>query len=499
VLEIDGRSLTLADVERVARTGVRVELAESARQRVAASRAVVDDILSSAGVVYGVNTGFGKLAEVRVPPDQLSRLQLNLLRSHACGVGEPLSEPVVRAMLLLRANVLATGHAGCRPLVVDRVLELLNAGVHPVVPCRGSVGASGDLAPLAHLALALVGEGEAVLGGELMPAEVALSRAGIEPLELAAKEGLALINGTQASVAIATLAVAVAGRLLDAADVVCSLSLDALAGTDAAFDPAVHAARPHPGQRSSAARMASLLEGSEVRDSHRECGRVQDAYSLRCSPQVHGAARDALGHVQQVLAIELNSATDNPMVLDDGRVVSAGNFHGAPIAVVLDYLAAALTDLASISERRLARLVDSSLSGLPAFLSPDPGLNSGFMMVQVAAAALVSECKTLSHPASVDSIPTSAGQEDHVSMSTWASRKLAAVVELVREVLGMEYLAAAQGVEFHRPLTTSEVLERAVTTLRRHVPRLERDRYLAPDVRRAADLVESLSSLPGDP
>ena len=498
VLEIDGRSLTLPDVEAVARAGVRVELAASARERVQASREVVDRIVSSGAAVYGVNTGFGRLAEVRVSADRLSRLQLNLLRSHACGVGEPFPAPVVRAMLLLRANVLATGHAGCRPVVIERVLDLLNAGVHPVVPSRGSVGASGDLVPLAHLALALIGEGEATIGDEVLPAAEALRRAGVIPLELAAKEGLALINGTQASVAVAALAVAHAGRLLDAADVICALSLDALAGTDAAFDPAVHAARPHPGQRRSAARMARLLEGSEVRESHRECGRVQDAYSLRCSPQVHGAARDALDHAWGVLEIELNSATDNPMVFEDGRVVSGGNFHGAPIAVVLDYLAAALTDLASISERRQARLVDSALSGLPGFLAPDPGLNSGFMMVQVAAAALVSECKTLSHPASVDSIPTSAGQEDHVSMSTWASRKLATVVDLVRHVLGMEYLAATQGIEFHRPLRTSAVLERAIIALRRHVPRLEQDRYLAPDVRRAAELVEGLSELLGE-
>ena len=499
VLVIDGRSLRLADIEAVARAGTRVELAESARQRVAASRAVVDGILSSGAVVYGVNTGFGKLAEIRVPAEQLRRLQLNLLRSHACGVGEPFRERVVRAMLLLRANVLATGHAGCRPVVIERLLELLNAGVHPVVPTRGSVGASGDLAPLAHLALPLLGEGEAVVGGEVLPGGEALRRAGIEPLELEAKEGLALINGTQASVAVAALAVAEAGRLLDAADVVCSLSLDALAGTDAAFNEAVHAARPHPGQRSSARRMAKLLEGSQIRDSHRECGRVQDAYSLRCSPQVHGASRAALEHARGVLAIEVNSATDNPMVLDDGRVVSAGNFHGAPVAAVCDYLAIALADLASISERRLARLVDSSQSGLPAFLTPEPGLNSGLMMVQVAAAALVSECKTLAHPASVDSIPTSAGQEDHVSMSTWASRKLAAIVEALRLVLGMEYLAAAQAVEFQRPLRTSEVLERAILALRRHVPRLDEDRVLAPDIERAASLVEDLAELLGEP
>jgi len=494
-LSIDGRSLGLDEVETVARNDVRVELADDARVRVAASRKVVDDILGSGQVVYGVNTGFGKLAEVRIESDQLDRLQLNLLRSHACGVGEPFDEPVVRAMLLLRANVLATGHAGCRPLLVDRVLDLLNAGIHPVVPCRGSVGASGDLAPLAHLALPVVGEGEAVYQGDRMSGGDALRRAGFEPIVLAAKEGLALINGTQTSAAVAGLALARIRRLIDAADVVCSLTLEALAGTDAAFDPAVHQARPHPGQGASAAHLATLLEGSEIRDSHRDCGRVQDAYSLRCSPQVHGALRDAFDHVRRVLEIEFNSATDNPMVFDDGRVVSGGNFHGAPISVTLDYLAAAVTDVASISERRQARLVDASLSGLPAFLSPNPGLNSGFMMVQVAAAALVSECKTLAHPASVDSIPTSAGQEDHVSMSTWSARKLEAIVDLFEQVLGMEYLAAVQGVEFQRPLKTSPKLELAVARLREEVPRLEEDRFLALDIRDATDLVATLSEL----
>ena len=494
-VRIDGRSLDLNDVEAVASGGARVDLAEEARQRIAAARGVVDHILTSGQVVYGVNTGFGKLAEVRIPPDQLSRLQLNLLRSHSCGVGEPFSEPVVRAMLLLRANVLATGHAGCRVELVERVVDLLNAGVHPVVPCRGSVGASGDLAPLAHLALPVVGEGEALYQGERLPGGEALQRAGLEPIVLEAKEGLALINGTQTSAAVAGMALVEVRRLLDAADVVCSLTLEAVAGTDAAFDPAVHEARPHPGQLACAANLARLTEGSAIRESHRDCGRVQDAYSLRCSPQVHGAARDAFEHVRRVLEIELNSATDNPMVFADGRLVSGGNFHGAPLAVVFDYLAAALTDLASISERRQARLVDAALSGLPAFLSPEPGLNSGFMMVQVAAAALVSECKTLAHPASVDSIPTSAGQEDHVSMSRWAARETASIVDLLRQVLGMEYLTAAQGVEFQRPLTSSVKLEEAITRLRERVPRLEEDRFLAPDIHEATSLVESLSDL----
>lgn len=492
---IDGRSLTLDHVEAVALGGARVGLSGEALERVAAARKVVDDILTSGQVVYGVNTGFGKLAEIRIAPDQLNRLQLNLLRSHACGVGEPFPEEVVRAMLLLRANVLATGHAGCRPVVVDRLLELVNARVHPIVPCRGSVGASGDLAPLAHLALPLVGEGEAVLSGDRVAGGEALRRAGIDTLSLEAKEGLALINGTQASTAVAALALARVGQLLDAADVVCSLTLDALAGTDAAFDPAVHRARPHAGQDASAANMARLLVGSAIRESHRDCGRVQDAYSLRCSPQVHGAARDAFEHVRRVLEIEFNSATDNPMVFADGRVVSGGNFHGAPIASAMDYLAIAVTTAASISERRQARLVDSSLSGLPAFLSPNPGLNSGFMMVQVAAAALVSESKTLAHPASVDSIPTSAGQEDHVSMSTWAARKLAAIVDLYAQVLGMEYLTAVQGLEFQRPPRSSPPLETAISRLRERVPRLQDDRYLAPDVTAAVELVSSLGDL----
>ncbi len=489
VVPIDGQSLTIDTVEAVAHGGASAVLGDEARARVSASRRVVDEILTSGQVAYGINTGFGRLAEVSIPPDQLEQLQLNLLRSHACGVGEPFSDEVVRAMLLLRANVLATGHAGCRPVVVERVLDLLNAKVHPVVPSLGSVGASGDLAPLAHLALPLVGEGQAVVDSEVLPGDQALRRAGIEPLVLGAKEGLALINGTQASAAVGALALADAGRLLGAADVVCALTLDALAGTDAAFDQAVHDARPHPGQGESARRMRRLLEGSAIRESHRECGRVQDAYSLRCSPQVHGTGRDAFEHTRRVLTIELNSATDNPMVFADGRIISGGNFHGAPIAAVFDYLAATITDLASISERRLARMVDTSLSGLPRFLVDDAGLNSGFMMVQVSAAALVSECKTLSHPASVDSIPTSAGQEDHVSMSTWAARKLARIVELSRRVLGMEYLAAAQALEFHRPLTTSPALEGVVASLRERVPRLEDDRYMADDMTAAAELL----------
>ncbi|MEN8163212.1 MAG: histidine ammonia-lyase [Acidobacteriota bacterium] len=493
---VDGRKLQIEDVEAVALHGAPVRLESEAQARIAASRQVVEDILASGEVMYGINTGFGKLAEVRIADDQLAQLQLNLVRSHCCGIGEPFSEPVVRAMLLLRANVLATGHAGCRPVVAERILDLLNHRIHPVVPSKGSVGASGDLAPLAHLALVLIGEGDTVVNGEIVPAASALEQAGLEPLVLEAKEGLALINGTQASAAVGALAFAHIRRLIDAADVVCALSLDALASTDAAFEPAVHGARPHPGQGRSAERLARLLSGSAIRGSHQDCGRVQDAYSLRCSPQVHGTARDALEHAWKVLEIELNSATDNPMVFADGRVISGGNFHGAPIAAVFDYLAITLTDLASISERRLARLVDASLSyGLPGFLTENAGLHSGFMMVQVSAAALVSEAKTLAHPASVDSIPTSATQEDHVSMSTWGARKMDTVATILQDVLGMEYLAATQGIELRRPLKSSAILEYAISKLREEVPHLGNDRYMAGDMAAAAGLVETLASI----
>ncbi len=492
---VDGRTIRISDVEAVALHGAPVRLEPEARTRIAASRQVVEDILASGEVMYGINTGFGKLAEVRIADDQLAQLQLNLVRSHCCGVGEPFSEPIVRAMLLLRANVLATGHAGCRPVVAERVLDLLNHRIHPIVPSQGSVGASGDLAPLAHLALVLIGEGEALVDGERLSGGEALGRAGLEPLVLEAKEGLALINGTQASAAVGALAFAHIRRLVDAADVVCALSLDALAATDAAFEPAVHEARPHPGQGQSAKNLARLLMGSQIRLSHSDCARVQDAYSLRCSPQVHGTARDTLDHAWRVLEIELNSATDNPMVFPDGRVISGGNFHGAPIAAVFDFLTIAMADVASISERRLARLVDASLSyGLPGFLTENAGLNSGFMMVQVSAAALVSEAKTLAHPASVDSIPTSATQEDHVSMSTWGARKMDNVATILQDVLGMEYLAAAQGIELRRPLRSSVALEKAISRLREVVSHLKDDRYMAGDMATASRLVETLAS-----
>ena len=486
---ITGRTLDLDQLVAVARGGVAVELDGEARQRLAATRAALDRRLAGGEVMYGVNTGFGRLADVRVPNEQLQQLQLNLLRSHACGLGEPLADDVVRAMLVLRANVLATGYAGIRPEVVDALLALLNAGVHPVVPCLGSVGASGDLAPLAHLALVLIGEGAARIAGEQLDGAEALRRAGLEPLQLAPKEGLALINGTQAMDAVAALALADAERLLDAADVVAALSVDGLQGTDAAFCDEIHAARPHPGQLASARRLWRLLQGSEVREQHRQCPQVQDAYSLRCTPQVHGAARDAAAHLRAKLEIEFNSATDNPMVLDDGRVVSGGNFHGAAVAAAFDYLAVALTAVASISERRSARLVTPEQSGLPPFLVEASGLNSGFMMAQVTAAALVSECKTLAHPASVDSIPTSAGREDHVSMGMWGARKLARIVEHLSGVLGIELLLAAQALDLRRPLRSSAVLERLHEAFRAVVPHLAADRALSPDIEAARRFV----------
>lgn len=491
---LDGRSLTLEELEHVARRGGAAVLGDGARERLAERRQGIETRVAAGEIIYGVNTGFGRLADVHIPPEQLSQLQRNLLRSHACGVGEPLAEDVVRAVILLRANVLAGGYAGVRPIVAEALLAMLNAGVHPVIPSQGSVGASGDLAPLAHLALVLIGEGEAEYCGERLTGLEALERAGLPPLELAPKEGLALINGTQVMTAVAALALLDGERLAAAADVVAALSVDAMEGTSVAFMPAIHQARPHPGQVASAAAVYRLLEASEIRASHTDCSRIQDAYSLRCTPQVHGAARDALSHLRDKLAVEINAATDNPMVLPDGRVVSGGNFHGGAVACAFDYAAVALTAMASISERRSSRLVTPEQSGLPAFLVDASGLNSGFMMVQVTAAALVSECKTLAHPASVDSIPTSAGREDHVSMGTWAARKLAMVVENLRQVLGIELLHAAQGIEFRRPRRTSPALEAVMERVRAVIPALEADRVMYPDMAAAAALVADLDA-----
>jgi len=487
---LDGQSLTLDPLVAIADGRVVVGLETGAAARVAAARGVVDRQAAGADAVYGVNTGFGSLAEVSIPAGSLADLQLNLLRSHAAGVGEALPVRTVRAMMALRANVLAKGFSGIRPETLGALLALLNHGVHPYVPSRGSVGASGDLAPLAHLALVLVGEGEVLGTAGPRPARDALDAAGLAPIRLEAKEGLALINGTQASTAVLALALADALRLARAADIAAALSIDALRGSAHPFEARIHAARPFKGQVTAAANLAALLAGSPINRSHERCGRVQDAYSLRCAAQVHGAARDALRFVRRTVEIEANAATDNPMVFaDDDAIVSGGNFHGAPVAIAADLAAIALAQLATISERRAARLVDPVTSDLPPFLTRDSGLNSGLMIAQVTAAALVSEIKTLAHPASVDTIPTSAGREDHVSMSMGAALKAARVVELARTVCAVEILCACQAIDLLAPLRTSAPLDRVHACVRRVVPTLGADRVLSGDIGTIVDLI----------
>jgi histidine ammonia-lyase len=487
---LDGSSLTLDELVAIADRGERVGLAPSAVDRVRASRAVVDEKARGTAPVYGINTGFGSFADVKIAPDALGALQLNLLRSHAAGVGDPLPVRAVRATMALRANVLAKGFSGIRVETLEALIALLNAGVHPSVPSRGSVGASGDLAPLAHLSLVLVGEGEA--GAPPVPGAEALARAGLAPVVLAAKEGLALINGTQPSTAVLALALAAADQIARAADVAAALSIDALRGSIHPFEARIHAARPLQGQQTSAANIERLMTGSLINKSHEHCGRVQDAYSLRCAAQVHGATRDALRFVRETVAIEANSATDNPMVFaDSGDIISGGNFHGAPIAIAADILAMALVPLATISERRTDRLVDPSLSGLPAFLTADGGLQSGFMLAQVTAAAVASEMKTLAHPASVDTIPTSANKEDHVSMSMSAALKAERAVTRAREVIAIEILCACQAIDLLAPLETSPLLKKVHAVVRSRVPRLERDRAPAPDIAAIANLIDA--------
>ncbi|MGH2462199.1 MAG: histidine ammonia-lyase, partial [Candidatus Limnocylindria bacterium] len=440
--------------------------------------------------VYGVTTGFGDLADVRISPEQTATLQRNLVRSHAAGVGEPLPEEVVRAMVVLRVNALAVGLSGVRPELADLLVAMLNAGVHPLVPSRGSVGASGDLAPLAHLALVVIGEGEAFVGPNRLPGAEALASAGLEPMDLDAKEGLALLNGTQLMAALGALAMADARELVISADVVGAMSLEALLGTAAAFDEALIGARPHPGQIASAARLRWLLADSEIGTSHRDSPhRLQDPYSLRCMPQVHGAVRDALDPLEGVLVVEMNAATDNPLVFPDGRVISGGNFHGQPLALALDSARVALTALATISERRTARLVDARLSGLPAFLANEPGLESGLMIAQYTAAALVNELKTAAHPASVDTIPTSANQEDHVSMGATSALLLREVVDRVTTVLAIEALCGARGLDLRAPLRPGRGVAAAHAVVRAAVPPLGADRPPGPDITALAQLI----------
>jgi histidine ammonia-lyase len=489
MLELDGQQLTLEEVARVARGEGGVSLAASARARVEASRLTVERIVAESRVVYGVNTGFGKLSDVTVPPDELRELQLNLVRSHACGLGPPLSAEETRAVVLLRANVLAKGFSGARPSVVGTLLALLERGVNPVIPELGSVGASGDLAPLAHLALCCVGEGEAVYEGERMPGGAALKRAGIEPLTLEAKEGLSLLNGTQALTGVGALALERALRLARTADVSGAMSLEALKGTPAAFDERIHRARPHGGQVESAAHLRELLSDSEIRASHVENDpRVQDAYSLRCMPQVHGAARDAFAHARGVVEVETGGATDNPLVFaETGEVISGGNFHGAPLAIAFDYCAIALVHLGNIVERRIDRLVNPDKNeGLPPFLTARAGVESGYMVPQIVAVALLNECKVLAHPASTDNLPTDGGKEDHVSMGMTAALKLRRVVEAVERVVAIELLAAAEGLEHRAPLRPGRGALRAYERVREHAPRPTRDRPLADDIERVA-------------
>jgi histidine ammonia-lyase len=487
MVTLDGASLTVDEVLRVAREDETVGLSPAAVAAMEASREAVERLAAGEAPVYAVNTGVGYLAETRIAPDQLDRLQRNVVRSHACGVGPPLPREAVRAMMLIRANVMAKGLSGIRPAVAERLAGLLNRGVTPVVPSRGSVGASGDLAPLAHMALALIGEGEAESGGAVMPARAALERAGLAPLELKAKEGISLVNGTQAMLALGCLALCDAEDLAGIADCACALTLDALKGTPRAFDARIHQARPHPGQRASADLISRLAEDSEIRQSHIACGHVQDAYSLRCAPQVHGAVRDTLAEARRVFAIELNSATDNPLVFG-GEVLSGGNFHGQHLALAMDSMAIALAALAGIGERRIDRLVNPALNeGLPPFLTTHAGLESGYMMLQVTAAALVAECRVLAAPASPGSIPTSGGKEDFVSMGMTAALKLRDSVERVREVLAIELLCASRGVEALRPLKSSPRLEALKAALDAVSPPRTADAPFAASIRDTAD------------
>jgi histidine ammonia-lyase len=495
-LLINGNDLTFDDVRHVIDQQRPVELAAESRERVAAARAVVDKLVKEDRLAYAITTGVGKLSDVRIDPAQNRQLQINLVRSHSVGVGEPLSQKETRAMMLLRANSLAKGYSGVRAELIEMLCAMLNYGVHPVIPSQGSVGASGDLAPLAHLALAMIGEGEVVLQGERLKSDEALRRAGIKPLVLAAKEAVSLINGTQAMLAVGTVALMAAETLAVTADVVGAMSLDALRGTDVAFDERIHAARPHSGQVEVAGYLRWLIGGSQIRQSHKECGRVQDAYSLRCIPQVHGAVRDTLAFCRKTFGIEMNSAVDNPLVFagnnGEADVISGGNFHGEPLAFALDFLAIALTALAGISERRIERLVNPTLNeGLPPFLAHDAGLNSGFMMPQVVAAALASENKVLAHPASVDSITTSGNKEDYVSMGMAAALKLKKVVDNTAHVLAIEACAAAQALDFLAPLKTSTPLQQAHARIRQVSLKVEQDRVLAGDFAKIAELVRS--------
>lgn len=503
-LKLGLKPLTLENIREVAlgdgigKKAVRrkVSLSPAAIKRIERAHGFLKSELKKGEALYGVNTGFGLMSNVRIPDDDIEKLQYNLLRSHACGVGEYLADEYVRAMMLLRASALAIGHSGVSLKLVEQILALLNAGVCPLIPSQGSVGASGDLAPLSHLALVLIGEGRARVKGKEVSGREALRSAGLKPIRLGPKEGLALINGTQFMTAIGALTLLDAEHLADVADAAGALTVEALRGTETAFEAEIHAVRPHPGQIQVARNMRRiLLSGggkSTIALSHQGCGKVQDPYSLRCIPQVHGASRDTLAFVRQVLEREINSVTDNPLIFpEEGKILSGGNFHGQIVAIAMDTLSIAVAELGSISEQRIEKLVNPAISDLPAFLTKDGGLNSGFMIVQVAAASIVSENKTLCHPASVDSIPTSADKEDHVSMGAWAAIKAARVLTNARRVLAMELLASAQGLEFLRPLKTSAILEKMVRLIRKSVPRADVDRSFHMDLRYLEGLIAS--------
>ncbi len=492
IVVLDGTSLTPEEVQRVAMDGVSVMMDEAATERIHLSRRCVEKAIRDGKRIYGINTGFGALSNVVIDASQIEQLQENLIRSHCTGVGEPFSEPEVRAMMVLRANFFARGNSGVRLELVQKLVELLNHRVHPVVPQKGSVGASGDLAPLAHLASVLIGEGEAFYRGKRMPGGEALAQAGISPLRLKAKEGLAMINGTQAMTAVGVLGLLKAERLTKVADIVGAATLDALRGTLTAFDPDIQAARPHPGQMEVAKNFHRLMEDSEITLSHKDCPRIQDAYSLRCIPQVHGAVRDVLRYVRNVLSVEINAATDNPLVFPEkDKVESGGNFHGEPIAFALDFMGIAMSELGGISERRIEKLLNPVFSDLPPFLTDKGGLHSGLMMIQVSAASLASENKILASPASVDSIPTSSDKEDHVSMGTIAARKVHDIIENVEHILAMEILASTQGLSFLEPLKPGKGIRAATRLIREVVPPITVDRRYHEDIRAIRGLIES--------
>ncbi len=490
-LVIDNQLVTLAELREAWHEPLTVSLGNEAKRRIAESNEMIEDVLASGEQVYGVNTGFGQLATVRISDDELSHLQENLVRSHAVGVGEDLDDEVVRLVMLMKVIALAEGFSGVRLELVETLCDLINHNIYPRIPSRGSVGASGDLAPLAHMAGALLGIGEVRVNGSLQSAESALKAAGIEPIKLGPKEGLALLNGTQVSTALALAAVFRTENILSGALIAGAMASDAIRGSDTPFDKRIQNVRGHGGQIAVAAVLRDLMRGSEIRASHAECDRVQDPYSIRCQPQVIGACLDVLRHVCNVLETEANAVTDNPLVFTDSKsVLSGGNFHAEPVALAADYLALAIAEIGALSERRIALLIDSHLSGLPAFLVEDGGLNSGFMIAQVTAAALASENKSHAHPASVDSLPTSANQEDHVSMATYAGRRLHTMLDNVADIIAIELLAAAQGIEFNRPKQSSPILEEVMTSVREISPKYEVDRSLSSDIRRIAAVID---------